>query len=140
MKTRRKINLIIGISIVVTIGIFLGPVIYMIIEIQYSGFVISSTSVEIFEKEFAKIPEVKLFIEKYPNYTTSHLQDIIGWKIIFYESNQDNKSIILEVQKNVLHQGVKLSAGCNNNDVRLTLDVPQEQVMDYIKNDECFGK
>ncbi len=142
MKTRRKIILIAGISVAVVImGIFLGPVIYMIIAIQFSGFIISSTPDEIFEEEFVEIPEVKLFIEKYPNYTTSHLQDIIGWKIIFYESKtQDNKAVNLEVQKNVLHHGVRISAGCNDGGVSFAFDVPQEQVMDYLKNDECLGK
>jgi len=65
MKTRRKIILIGGTSVViVVIGIFLGPVIHMIIAIQYSGLIISSTPDEIFEKEFNDIPEVELFIEK----------------------------------------------------------------------------
>ena len=142
MKTRRKIILIVAISIaVIIIGIFLGSVIYMIVAIQYSGFIISNTSDEIFEEEFAEISEVKLFIEKYPNYTTSHLQDIIGWKIIFYESkSQDNKSINLEVKKNVLHRGDKVNAGCNDGGGSVALDVPQEQVMDYLKNNECLGK
>ena len=142
MKTRRKVILIAGLSVAVVImGIFLGPVIYMIIAIQYSGFIISSTPDEVFEEEFVEIPEVKLFIEKYPNYTTSHLQDIIGWKIISYESKtQDNKAVNLEVQKNVLHYGVSISAGCNDGGVSFAFDVPQEQVMDYLKNDECLGK
>ena len=113
MKIKHKIILIVGLSIVIVVGgIVIGPVIYMIVAIQYSGFIISNTPNEVFEEEFAKIPEVKVFIEKYPNYTTSHLQDIIGWKIIFYESKgQDDKSIKLHVKKSVLHQGVRISAG-----------------------------
>ena len=142
MKTRKKIILIGGLSVAVVImGIFLGPVIYMIVAIQYSGFIISSTSDEVFEEEFTEIPEVNLFIEKNPNYTTSHLQDIIGWKIIFYESkDQDNKSVNLEVKKNVLHQGIKLNAGCGDDNQSLTFDIPQEQVMDYLKNNKCLGE
>ena len=142
MIARNKIILFAGLSVAVVIGgIIIGPVIYMILAIQYSGFVISNTPNEVFETEFAKIPEVALFLEKYPKYTTSHLQDIIGWKIIFYKSvGQDNKSINLEVKKNVMHQGVKISAGCDEGAFRFTFDVPQEQVMDYLKNDKCFGK
>ena len=107
MKTRNKIILIAGLSPAVIIGgIILGPVVYMIAVIQYSGFIISSTPDKVFEEEFAKIPEVKIFIEKHPNYVTSHLQDIIGWKIIFYESkDQYDKSIKLHVKKSVLHKG-----------------------------------
>ncbi len=142
MNTRYKVILIVGLSIAVVVGgIVIGPVIYMIVAIQYSGFIISSTPDEVFEEEFAKIPEVAFFIEKYPNYTTGHLQDIIGWKIIFYESKgEDNKSINLEAKKSVLHQGVKISAGCNEGGNSVTMDIPQEQVMDYLKNDECLGK
>ena len=140
MKTRRKIILIGGISVVVVVaGIFLGPVIYMIVAIQYSGFIFSSTSDKVFEEEFNEIPEVELFIEKHPNYTTSHLQDIIGWKIIFYESkDQNDKSVNLQVKKNVLHKGVKISAGCRDNSQSLTFDIPQEQVIDYLKNNKCL--
>ncbi len=142
MKTSYKIILIASISVAVVVGgIIIGPVILMIVAIQYSGFIISNTPDEVFEDEFAKIPEVAFFIEKYPNYTKSHLQDIVGWKIIFYESKgQDNKSINLEVKKSVLHQGVKISAGCNEGGFSVTFDVPQEQVTDYLQNDECLGK
>jgi hypothetical protein len=142
MKTRYKIILIAVISIAIGVGgIILGPVILMIVTIQYSGFVISNTPDQVFEDEFATIPEVAFFIEKYPNYTTSHLQDIIGWKIILYESKgQDNKSINLHVKKSVLHQGVRISAGCNEGDYSFGYNIPQEQVMDYLKGDECLGK
>lgn len=142
MKTRYKIILIAGISIAIVVGsIIIGPVILMIVTIQYSGFIISNTPDEVFEAEFAEIPEVAFFIEKYPNYTTSHLQDIVGWKIIYYESKgEDNKSINLEVKKNVLHQGVRISAGCNEGGYSYGYNIPQEQVMDYLKNDECLRK
>jgi hypothetical protein len=142
MKTRYKIILIAVISIAIGVGgIILGPVILMIVTIQYSGFVISNTPDQVFEDEFATIPEVAFFIEKYPNYTTSHLQDIIGLKIILYESKgQDNKSINLHVKKSVLHQGVRISAGCNEGDYSFGYNIPQEQVMDYLKGDECLGK
>ena len=74
--------MIAGISAAVIIGsIIIGPVILMIASIQYSGFIISNTPDEVFEEEFADISEVAFFIEKYPDHTTSHLQDIIGWKI-----------------------------------------------------------
>jgi len=142
MKTRYKIILIAGISAVIVVGgIVIGPVIYMIVAIQYSGFIISSTPDSVFEEEFVKIPEVAFFIEKYPNYTTGHLQDIIGWKIILYESKGvDNKSINLEAKKSVLHHGVRVSAGCNEGGNSVALDIPQEQVMDFLQNDECLGK
>jgi len=142
MKKTYKIILIAGISVVIVVGgIVIGPVIYMIVAIQYSGFIISSTPDSVFEEEFVKIPEVAFFIEKYPNYTTGHLQDIIGWKIILYESKGvDNKSINLEAKKSVLHHGVKVSAGCNEGGFGFALDVPQEKVMAYLQNDECLGK
>ena len=53
----------------------------MIVAIQYSGFIISSTTDSVFEEEFVKIPEVAFFIEKYPNYTTGHLQDALKFTL-----------------------------------------------------------
>ena len=136
-----KIILIAGLLIAIVVGgIIIGPVILMIVAIQYSGFIISNTSDEVFEEEFAKIPEVEFFIHKYPNYTTSHLQDIIGWKIIFYKfKGENNKSINLEVKKSVLNQSVKISAGCNKGGF-FAFDIPQDRVMDYLQDNECLGK
>lgn len=142
MKTRYKIILITGLSIAVIIGgIIIGPVIFMIGVNAYSGFIISTTPDSVFEEEFSKIPEVKFFIEKFPNYSTSHSGDFLGWKIIYYKSNgEDDKSINLEVKKSVLHQGVRISAGCNEGGYSYGYNIPQEKVIDYLQNDECLGK
>ena len=141
MKTRHKIILIISLSVgLIAGGIVLGPVVFMIAANMYTGHVISTTPEHVFEKEFENIPEVKFFIEKFPNYSTSHMQDIIGWKIIHYESKQDDKSINLEVKKSVLHNGVRMSAGCNEGGGGYALDISQEQVMDYLKNSNCISR
>ena len=88
MKPRYKIILIVGIITVLILGIIvLGPVLLMIVSNGYSGFIISSTPNHVFEEEFTKISEVEFFIEKYPNYTTGHLSDFLGWKIINYNAN-----------------------------------------------------
>ena len=140
MKTRYKVTIIVAIIPVGFFGfILLGPVLLMVTGNTVAGFIISSTSNEDFERDFAKIPEVKLFIEKYPNYTTSHLSDIIGWKIIAYQSEiADEKSVNLHVKKSVLHQGIRVSAGCSQGDSSFTFDIPHEQVIDYLENDMCL--
>ena len=142
MKIRYKIVIVAAIIPIVVFGFFLlGPVLLMITGNTVAGFIISNTSNEDFEDDFTNIPEVALFLEKYPNYTTSHLSDIIGWKIIMYQSEiADNKSVNLHVKKNVLHQGIRVSAGCNQGGSGFTFDIPQEQVMDYLKNEECLRK
>lgn len=140
MKTKYKIILVASLSALFIIGsIVIGPVIFMTGANAYAGFVISNTPDSVFEEEFAKIPEVQLFIEKYPDYFTSHYGDFLGWKIIRYTALvDDDKSINLEVKKNVLHQGVRISAGCDDGGYSYGLDIPQEQVMDHIKGDKCL--
>lgn len=141
MKNRNKIILIAIISVVSIASIVIGPVIFMIGANGYSGFIISSISNEEFEKDFAKIPEVKFFIEKYPTYTTSHLSDFLGWKIIYYDPNiDDEKSIHLSVKKSVLHGKVKIIAGCDDSSDTIAFDIIGENVMDYLKNDQCLGE
>ncbi|AJW70339.1 hypothetical protein [Nitrosopumilus adriaticus] len=142
MKTRYKIPIIVGIVILIGfVAIVIAPVFLMIVSNALAGFIMSNTSDETFEEDFAKIPEVKFFIEKYPNHSTSHSGDFLGWKVIFYDSKAGNESAIsLHVKKSVLHQGVKISAGCNNSNSSFAYDIPQEQVMDYLKNDKCLKK
>ncbi|WP_428325417.1 hypothetical protein [Nitrosopumilus sp.] len=139
MKIRYKIPIIVGISILIGfVAIVMAPIFLMIGSNALAGFIMSNTSDEIFEEDFAKIPEVKFFIEKYPNHSTSHSGDFLGWKVIFYDSRtHDQNAISLHVKKSVLHQGVKISAGCNTSDSSIAFDIPQEQVMDYLKNDRC---
>lgn len=142
MKTRYKIILIGGIvAVVIPAGIILGPIVFMIAANAYSGFVISSTPDSVFEEEFSQIPEVKFFTEKYPDYSTSHYGDFLGWKIIAYESNDDDgMSIHLEVKKSVLSHKVKMNAGCGRAGLGVTLDVPQAQIMDYLQTNGCLTK
>ena len=123
MKTRCKI-IIVGISIPIAI---LGVMVFGVIPLMYvtngySGFIMSIVSDEEFEKEFAKIPEVKFFIEKYPNYTTGHLSDFLGWKIINYDAKVGENFIHLSVKKSVIHQGVKVSAGCSASGTNFAFD------------------
>lgn len=142
MKARYKIILTAGvISAILFCSIILGPVVFMIAANAYSGFVISNTPDSVFEEEFSKIPEVMLFAEKYPNYSTSHYGDFLGWKIISYESKGgDGNAIHLEVKKSVLHHNVKMSAGCSSAGLSATLDIPQAQVMDYLQTNGCLTK
>ena len=139
MKIKYKITIIVVTIPIVFFGFFMvGPILFMIASNAYSGFIISNTSEETFEKEFAKIPEVNYFIEKYPGYSTSHSGDFLGWKVILYDAKVDaGNSVHLYVKKSVLHQGVRVSAGCNDNNFGFAFDIPQEQVMDYLKNEEC---
>ncbi|MCV0391958.1 MAG: hypothetical protein K5790_01545 [Nitrosopumilus sp.] len=142
MNTRYKI-IIIAVIIVASIPgiIIFGAVPLMIVTNAYSGFIMFSTSDKAFEEDFAKIPEVKIFIEKYPNYTTHHSADFLGWKVIYYEAIENEKILHLYVKKSVLHHGVKISAGCSNlGSYSYGYDILDEQVMDYIKNDRCVGK
>ena len=142
MKTRYKI-IIIGISIPVAI---LGIMIFGIVPLMYmtngySGFIMSVISDEEFEEDFAKISEVKLFIERYPNYTTSHLADFLGWKIINYDADVGQNVIHLSVKKSVLHHGVKVSAGCSIGESHsYALNILDDDVLDYLKNDTCLEK
>ena len=121
----------------------LGVMIFGIIPLMYvtngySGFIMSIVSNEEFENEFAKIPEVKFFIEKYPNYTTGHLSDFLGWKIINYDAKVGENFIHLSVKKSVIHQGVKVSAGCSASGTNFAFDVLDDAVMDYLKKDTCL--
>ena len=110
----------------------------MIASNVYSGFIILNTSEETFEKEFVKIPEIIYFIEKYPDYSTSHYGGFLGWKVILYDAKVDaGNSVYLYVKKSVLHQGVRVSAGCSDNNFSFAFDISQEQVINYLKNEEC---
>lgn len=111
----------------------------MISSNAIANHIISTTSDETFESDFAKISEVRFFIEKYPNYTTGHLADFLGWKVINYSAKiNDERYVHLSVKKSVLHQGVKVSAGCSQTGTNYALDIIDEQVMDYLKNDRCL--
>ncbi len=140
MKTRYKIILIVGIVLLVGFAsIMTLPAFLMISSNAIAKEIISSTPDSVFEEEFAKIPEVALFIKKYPNYNTGHYADFLGWKIIAYDAKIDTEKYIhMEVRKSVLHQGVKIIAGCSEHGTDFTFNIPQEQVMDYLKNDECL--
>ena len=142
MKTRHKIAIIVTTIPFAFFGmIIFGPIFLMTTTNAYAGFVMSSTSNQTFEEEFAKIPEVKLFIEKYPEYTTSHSSDFLGWKVIFYDAKiSDDKSIHLHVKKSMIHQGVRVNAGCSDGSFSFAYDIPQEQVMNYLRNDKCATK
>lgn len=142
MKPRYKIALIVGIIAVSIPGIIIfGAIPLMIATNAYSGFIVFLTSDEAFEEDFAKIPEVKLFIKKYPNYTTNHYADFLGWKVIDYETKTDENILHLSVKKSVIHHGVKISAGCSAiGSYSYGYDILDEQVIDYIKNDKCVGK
>ena len=140
MKTRNKIVLTVGIIAVSILGVIIfGPVMLMIASNAYSGYVISSTPNSVFEEDFASIREVEFFVEKYPNYTTFHSADFLGWKIINYDADVGNNVIHLSVKKSVLHYGVKVSAGCSvGGPYNYALDILDDKVMNYLKNDECL--
>jgi len=140
METIYKTSLIVGIVIIIGFAsIFLVPVFSMIGSNMIANHILSNTSNETFEADFAKIPEVKFFIEKYPNYITGHLADFLGWKIINYESKMDaDRFIHLSVKKNVLHQGVNVYAGCSETGTDFVYNIIDDNVIDYLKNDQCL--
>ena len=142
MKTKYKTILIVGIISVSIPGIIIfGPVSLMVVSNAYSGYVMSSTPDSVFEEDFAKISEVKFFIEKYPNYTTHHSADFLGWKIINYDADVGQNVIHMSVKKSVLHQGVKVSAGCSVGAPNsYALNILDDDVLDYLKNDTCIEK
>lgn len=142
MKTRYKIIIIVTVIAVAIPGIMIfGAVPLMITTNAYSGFIMSSTSDETFEEDFKKISEVELFIEKYPNLTTNHSADFLGWKIINYDANVGQNVVHLSVKKSVLHQGVKISAGCSvGGPYNYALNILDDDVMDYLKNNTCLKK
>ena len=106
-----------------------------------AGLIVSSTSNETFEEDFTGISEVKFFTERYPNYTTFHHGDFLGWKIITYTAKiNDVQGIKMEVKKNVLHQGVRISAGCFDSKSSYALNILQDQVIDFLQNDGCIGE
>ena len=142
MRTRYKIILIVIIIAVSIPGIIIfGPVPLMIATNAYSGSIISMTPDSVFEEDFGKISEVKFFVEKYPTYTTNHLSDFLGWKIINYDVEVGKNIVHLSVKKSVLHQGVKVSAGCSvNGPHNYALNILDDDVMDYLKSDSCLEK
>lgn len=116
-------------------AIVTGPAILMIVANAYSNFIISITSNQAFEKEFASIPTVNLFIQKYPNYTTSHDSDFLGWKIIDYVASHGDKSIRLHVKKSVLHNGIHVAISCNLDPLS---DDSTQNVMHFIRQNNCL--
>ena len=116
MKTRYKIVIVISIIPIIFFGVFMaGPILFMIVGGAYSNFIISNTSNETFEKEFATIPEVAFFIATYPDHTTSHYGDFLGWKMIDHHAeNMDINN--LHVKKSMLHGGIRIQASCANNE------------------------
>lgn len=142
MKTRYKIIIIVTVIAVAIPGIMIfGAVPLMIATNAYSGFIMSSTSDETFEEDFGKISEVKFFMERYPNFTTNHSADFLGWKIISYDADVGKNIVHLSVKKSVLHQGVKISAGCEiDAPSSYTLNILDDKVTDYLKNEFCLEK
>ena len=132
MNRAVKIAVIAG-SVVAAVfaAIFVGPVLAMIVLGSYAGLVISVTPDAAFEEEFAQIPEVKLFITEYPDYSTSHSGDFLGWKVITYFSDGE-PTVVMGVRKSVLDGDVRVSAGCDYGAHRYSLDVPREGVADLI--------
>jgi len=135
-----KIKKIIIIILVLVAGVwgvlFLLPVALLILGNTLTAFIVSNTPDTVFEEEFAKIPEVELFITKYPNYTAGHGGDIIGWKIIIYNTVHGDNWMWLEVEKNVLHHGVRMYIMCFDGTQQYSV---QDDIIAYIQSDKCFG-
>lgn len=142
MKARYKIPLIAGIAVLSVFAvIFIGPVIFMIVAGMIANFIMATTSDEAFEEDFARIPEVKIFIEEYPDYGTSHYGDFLAWKVIQYSSEiNDVQGIHMAVRKNVLHQTVKISAGCSDSEPSFVFDIPHDRVANFLQSDGCLGE
>lgn len=141
MKRIPKILLITGISAAcIFVAIFFVPVLLMIAANIVAGHIISSIPNDVFEEEFSEIPEVSLFIERYPSHLTWHGGDIIGWKAIHYKASEsDGGSVHLDVKKNVLHQGVRVSAGCDDGTGQpFAMDIPHGQVMEFLNGGGCL--
>lgn len=142
MRARYKIPLIAGIAVLsVFAAIFIGPVIFMIVAGTIANFIMATTSNEAFEEDFARIPEVKIFIEEYSDYGTAHYGDFLGWKVIqYYSEINDAQGIHMAVRKNVLHQTVQISAGCSGPGPSFAFDIPHDRVADFLQNDGCLGE
>ena len=142
MRARYKIPLIAGaVAMTGVAAITIGPVLLMIGTTTVAGIVMSVTPDEAFEEDFARIPEVGLFIEKYPDYATAHYGEFLGWKVInYYAKVGDEKSIELYVKKSVLHQEVRVSAGCFGSEFTRTFDITHEQVLGFLQDDRCSGE
>ena len=132
MNRAVKIALIAGVAVAAAFAtVIVGPVLYIIVANSYAGFVMSVTPDSAFEEEFAQIPEVRLFVSEYPDHSKSHTGDFLGWKVIIYSSNGEPE-IAMYVKKSLLHEGVRISAGCDYGAQEFVFDVPQEEVTDLI--------
>lgn len=134
MRATYKILLTVGIAALVG---------FAAIAIGYepADLILQATSDEAFEEDFARIPEVKIFIEEYPDYGTYHYADFSAWKIIGYASEiNDVQSIHMEARKNVLSQKVRISAGCSGPEPSFAFDIPHDQVADFLRSDGCLGE
>ena len=138
LRARYKIPLIVGIAVPAGLAaIIMGPVLFMIAFGAIAS-IMPDPSEEAVEKDFAQIPEVGVFTERYPDYGTSHYGDFMGWRVVQYTSEtSDAQSISMAVRKNVLHQGIEISAGCGP-EFSYALDVPHDQVIDFLQSGRCF--
>ena len=140
MRARYEIPLAAGIAVLAGfVAIIIGPVLFMIAFGAVAN-IMPEPSEEAVEEDFARIPEVVVFTEEYPDYGTAHYGDFMGWRVILYTSEINDERIIMEVRKSVLHQGVKVSAGCSGPGPSSVLDVPHDQVVDFLQSGRCFGE
>ena len=139
LRTRYKIPLAAGTAVLAGFAaIVIGPVLFMI-AFGAIAYIMPEPSEEAVEKDFARIPEVRVFIQEYPDYGTAHYGDFMGWRVVLYNSEtSDAQDISMEVRKSVLHQGVKVSAGCGP-EFSYALDVPHDRVIDFLQSGGCFA-
>lgn len=140
LRARHKIPLVVGIAVLAGFAaIVIGPVLFMIVFGAIAN-IVPEPPDEAVEEDFARIPEVRVFTEEYPDYGTAHYGDFMGWRAILYTSETSDAQVIsMEVRKNILHQGVKVSAGCGPK-FSYALDVPHDQVIDFLQSDRCTAE
>ncbi|MDE0267168.1 MAG: hypothetical protein OXK17_09205 [Thaumarchaeota archaeon] len=139
MRLGHKITIIAILAVAVPTSPIWGSVLFMILSIQYYGIIIASTPDRVFEEEFAMMPEVAAFIDRYPDYSTSHGGDIIAWKEILYWPNEGD-ALALHVKKSVSHGKVIMHGACMAQDVGGTrFDMPREEIIAYMEHDMCPG-
>lgn len=109
-----------------------GAVLLMIFISTLAGFIIEITPDEEYERQFAEIPEVKIFIEKYPDYVTSHSGEFLGWKVIFYDSPTADAPA-LYVKKGAIHGNASIQAGCPTGD-NFSFTTDEKIINDILKN------
>ena len=131
--TRTAKDTLVSIATVAAIlaAIAIWPVLAIILVNYYAGTAEPVAPDAAFEKELAQIPEVGLFLADHPDHSANRAADFLGWKTAIYRSHGDPAAAV-EASKSLLHDGVKVSAGCGYGARGFAPDVPQADVAVFV--------